>query len=143
MRTSLLAAAALLGVSAALATPRFLPSGPLNIGYAADNECDDKVTLAVKNGLNVVIWSFIEIQPDAMGKPSIVMDRAPDLDCVAKTAQSLASAGLEVTHMVSLGGWAGPHPLPTSDPAGMYAVWKDWNEKTVARPGFTSGFAGE
>ncbi len=70
------------------------------------------------------------------------MDRAPNLDCVAQTAQSLANEGLEVTHMVSLGGWAGPHPLPTNDPTEMYQVWKNWNENVVARPGFEQGFAG-
>jgi hypothetical protein len=134
------AAAVAMAVQAA-PTNRFLPSGPLNMGYAADTECDDKVTTAVKNGLNVVIWSFIELVPDADGNPGFDFSRAPDLDCVAQTALALEQQGFATTHMVSVGGWAGPHPLPTNNAAASYKLWKNWNENVVARDGW-KGFDG-
>jgi hypothetical protein len=40
-----------------------------------------------------------------------------------------------------VGGWAGPHPLPTNNAAASYKLWKDWNENVVARDGW-KGFDG-
>lgn len=135
------ALAALGAAVVAGATQRFLPSGPLIIGYAADTECDTKVIKAAQTGVNVIIWSFIELVPGANGAPALDLSRAPDLDCVAKTALTLQAQGLATTHMVSIGGWGGPHPLPTNNSAASYAMWKKWNEGTVARNGW-AGFDG-
>jgi hypothetical protein len=188
MRAAVAAIGGLAVLSSVHAASRYLPPGPLNIGYAADNECDAKVTTAVHNGLNgepwltalrssgrlhlaflpscrgdelcryaihvafahncllylcraVVIWSFIELVPDNQGNPTLDLSRAPDLDCVADVALNLQQAGLFTTHMVSVGGWAGPHPLPTTSAKQSYAMWKSWNEQTVARNGW-AGFDG-
>lgn len=74
---------------------------------------DAKVISAAQTGVNVIIWSFIELVPAANGSPTLDLSRAPNLDCVAKTALTLQSQGLATTHMVSVGGWGGAHPLPT------------------------------
>jgi chitinase len=71
----------------------------------------------------------------------ILLDQAPDFDCVATTANTLAAEGLNTTHMISIGGWGSPHPAITNDPEAVYANWKDWNENTVARNGWP-GFDG-
>src|SRR5690242_20028770 len=107
-------------LAAAVATSfagRWLPPGPLNIAYPSGGECDQKVITAVQNGLNVVIWSFINLGASPTGDPIILLDQAPDLDCVAETANKLKSMGLNTTHMISIGGWGSPHPAVTNDPA--------------------------
>lgn len=133
----------LVAVSAAATygAARYLPSGPLALGYPSDQECDQKVITAAQQGLNVIIWSFITLGADANGNPIVDTSDAPDLDCVANVSSTLKAMGLATTHMISAGGWGAPHPAVTNDPAAVYQSWKDWNENIVARNGFP-GFDG-
>lgn len=127
--------------TAPVVTARPLPPGPLNIAYPSGGECDAKVIDAVTSGLNVVIWSFINLGSDAQGNPTILLDQAPDFDCVANLANEMKARNLNTTHMISIGGWGSPHPAITNNPHAVYQSWKDWNEKVVARNGWP-GFDG-
>jgi hypothetical protein len=42
--------------------------------------------------------------------------------------------------MISVGGWNSPHPSTINSAREVYLAWKEWNEKTVARP--NDGFYG-
>ena len=117
---------------------RSLPEGPLLMGYAPG--CDqDKIINAVQSGVNVLFWFSIALVNDG-GVPAIT--GGPDLDCIASSAATLTSLGLETTHMVSVGGWDAPHPTTDFPAEEMYAAFKDWNEKIVARAGIPNGFDG-
>lgn len=76
------------------------------MGYAPG--CDqNKIINAVQQGVNVLFWFSISLVNDG-GSPAI--SGGPDPDCIASTAATLASLGLETTHMITVGGWDAPHP---------------------------------
>lgn len=96
---------------------RKLPEKVL-IGYA--HNCDDKVKTAVRQGVNVVIWSFMDLKPASM--------IADDLDfaCIRHLIADLDQDGFDDTvHLVSFGGWNGPHFNKFFETAhGWYSAWK-------------------
>lgn len=75
----------------------------LAIGYASWSECDEKITTAVEQGINVVIWFAINLLTDENGAPMIT--GGPNLTCVAEKKAEYAARGLETTHLISIGGW--------------------------------------
>ena len=75
----------------------------LTIGYASWSECDDKITTAVEQGVNVVVWFAINLLTDANGEP--VITGGPDLNCVAEKKAEYEARGLVTTHLISIGGW--------------------------------------
>ena len=75
----------------------------LAIGYASWSECDDKITTAVEQGVNVVIWFAINLLTDDEGAPMIT--GGPNLTCVAEKKAEFAARGLDTTHLISIGGW--------------------------------------
>jgi hypothetical protein len=84
---------------------RYLPPGPLNMGYAPNCNATN-VLRAIQTGLNVVFWFAINIDVNATtGAPAIT--GAPDLDCVAAVASAARARGLPTTHMITVGGWDG------------------------------------
>ncbi len=119
-------------------TSRYLPPGPLNMGYAG-GPCEGMVD-AAKSGLNVIFWFAINLSVDSSGQP--VVTSGPDLDCVANVSATLRAMQLPTTHMITVGGWDAPHPDTSNPPAAMYAAWKQWNEHVAARRGFENGFDG-
>lgn len=121
-------------------TKRYLPDGPLNMGYVGGPCNQTQIIQSVQTGLNVLFWFSISLLTDSNGKP--VVTGGPDLDCVASTASQLAALGLNTTHMITVGGWDAPHPDTSNPPADVYAAWKAWNEGVVARPGLANGFDG-
>lgn len=122
---------------------RFLPSGPLNMGYVSS--CDpDKINHAVKTGLNVLFWFSIDLV-DTDGKPGIVpnpVQPLPDLACIAKVAALLQTQGYQTSHLVTVGGWGAIHPVTIFSAADMWENFKEWNQNVVARAGFPTGFDG-
>lgn len=86
-------------------TKRYLPDGPLNMGYAP-NCVPDKIINATKTGLNVLFWFSVNLIRDpATGAPAV--QGGPDLDCVANVTGALRAMGLKTTHMLTVGGWDG------------------------------------
>jgi hypothetical protein len=76
----------------------------LAIGYASWDECDDKITTAVEEGVNVVIWFAINLLTDeSSGAP--VITGGPNLTCVAEKKAEYEARGLATTHLISIGGW--------------------------------------
>ncbi len=73
------------------ATPRYLPAGPLNMGYS-DTASFDQIMLAAESGLNVIIWSFITLGIDMDGNPTV--DGGPDPNFVVNISTALQNKGL-------------------------------------------------
>ena len=60
------------------------------VAYAT--ECNDLVIKAVHDGVNVVIWSFMEIQKDIEDNV-IVTGNSLDFECIRKMIKSLDNEG--------------------------------------------------
>lgn len=124
----------------ALAVRRALPRKML-IGYG--HNCEN-VRKAVKDGVNVVIWVFLDIVAVEEGSSmhrellessekssSYSRTRAEirtdlDLEKVRDLINELDKDGYsDVIHMVSFGGWNGPHLDPKLSALDWYAGWKD------------------
>lgn len=95
---------------------RQLPAKVL-VGYASQNHTN-VIDAVIQDGVNVVIWAFIEIRPDDLilsthrhrsmqSSASIVTNL--DLTAVNSTIHQLNDAGYPIPHLVSLGGWNGRH----------------------------------
>ena len=101
-------------------TLRKLPEKVL-VGYATD--CNEDVAKAVREGVNVVAWSFLDLRklPDG----SIVAETALDLDCIQQMISQLDFEGFNSTvHLISFGGWNGPHLDPDLTADDWYNSWK-------------------
>jgi chitinase len=108
----------------------------LLVGYATN--CDEHVVQAVRDGMNVIIWSFMEIhclvvddevEADDDGPPPIggrIEWNSLDLDCIRETIDQLDKEGYNDTvHLVSFGGWNGPHLDSKLDPKEWFDLWKE------------------
>ena len=123
--------------------PRGPPRRPLpsviSASYANWGECDGKVELAARTGVNVIIWFAIELTVAPGGKP--VVSGGPNLTCVADTAARLEAGGLPTHHFISVGGWDAPHPDPTVPLDAWWAALTSW-DKSAERAGLRGGFDG-
>jgi hypothetical protein len=97
------------------------------VGYAS--ECDEKVVTAVKQGVNVVIWAFYHLSPttaaaiDDEENQLEDLQKALDLKCIQDMMDDLDQQGYtDTVHLVSMGGWNGPHLDPYYQSA---AEWFD------------------
>jgi len=107
---------------------RSLPQGPLIVGYANWNECDPKIITEVNSGVNVVIWfalNLLETSSNNTNVPSI--EGGPNITCVRHTVAKLKDAGLETTHLISVGGWDAPRPSTSFSPQEWFDAWHKWN----------------
>ena len=128
--------------------PLSLPS-KLLIGYTTTNGIS-KVVDAVRSGVNVVVWSFVEYRDrdrdndhdddhhhgddddddddsDVCSKnhSSVVCYSTFDLGLARQTIAKLDEEGLDdVIHLVSFGGWNGPHLPPLYSANELYESWK-------------------
>jgi chitinase len=115
------------------------------IGYAT--HCTDKVARAVKEGVNVVIWAFVEIRPAASSGGDDDQQQPPhdnddigtslatnvakcisyfDLDGAKRMIANLDSEGYSDTiHLISFGGWNGPHLPEELTAEEIYKAWKE------------------
>jgi hypothetical protein len=117
--------------------PRVLPKKVL-VSYTT--QCSDKVVQAVRQGVNVVIWAFCEMslveeeeangdadmKPTTSGKKVAKCLARFDCDCAKKLIAQLDEEGFDDTiHLVSFGGWNGPHLPDDLSAEDMYVAWKE------------------
>eukprot|EP00298_Acanthocystis_sp_HF-20_P004963 c15262_g2_i1.p1 GENE.c15262_g2_i1~~c15262_g2_i1.p1 ORF type:complete len:397 (-),score=176.53 c15262_g2_i1:30-1172(-) len=129
-------------VSDGLIRPRktSLPEGPILVGYAPGQDCDEKFLQSATQGVNVIIWFSINlIRNTTTNQPEI--QGGPNFDCVANVAMKLHSMNLETVHLISIGGWDAPHIDTTFSSLQWWNALQKWNNQTVARGGFL-GFDG-
>ncbi|KAJ8607229.1 hypothetical protein CTAYLR_009926 [Chrysophaeum taylorii] len=95
----------------------------LVIGYATSRSLrENKVVPACRDGVNVVIWSFVHLE---------VVDGVPrvratfDVDEVKRAKRDIDDG---VQHLVAFGGWNGPHPDTSVDGATWWETWETWND---------------
>lgn len=113
------------------------------VGYAS-GECNDDqegVITAVQQGVNVVIWAFyhlsptppLPLQPPPPPRDSLVrvlqerrIITTIDMDCIQHVIDTLDQLGFtDTVHLVSMGGWNGPHLDPHFQSATQwYQAWK-------------------
>lgn len=98
----------------------------LLIGYATD--CGKKVAHAVRDGVNVIIWSFLEIEHVgniASDDASLVIKwNSLDPECIRQLISDLDNEGYSDTiHLASFGGWNGPHLDPSISYDKWFEVW--------------------
>jgi beta-glucosidase len=93
------------------------------IGYAT--HCNEHVTKAVRDGVNVVVWSFMEIEKEVDGAICI-NENSLNFDCIRNMITSLDNEGYsETVHLVSFGGWNGPHLSNSTSSEEWYTIWKE------------------
>jgi hypothetical protein len=97
------------------------------VGYATS--CDDKVETAVRQGVNVVIWAFLYLKPldhqVVVDVESSSSSSSLDVSCIQFMIERLDGLGFKDTvHLVSMGGWNGPHLNPTFPTAASW--WEAW-----------------
>lgn len=105
--------------------------------YANWGQCDDKLIQAAENGVNVLIWFSINLGASADGtKPEITGPATGPsfFDCVGEKTRTMRERGLDVLHLVSIGGWNSPHPETRFTSAEWYKEWHRWNTIEAARP---------
>ena len=115
-------------------------------------QCSGKVSQAVRNGVNVVIWAFVEMivvnynvgeqqetcrsdqLPENDTKRRIKNNNGSSAKCIVrfdrdfakKMIAQLDSEGYNDTiHLVSFGGWNGPHLPDELSAEEMYNAWKE------------------
>lgn len=103
------------------ASTRRLPDRLL-VAYPGWAACDGDVDHAIRNGVNVIAWSFGALQRGPDGAARIVVQ--PDLDCIRHVANRHGGT----IHLLSFGGWGSPHPDPGPTAAQYYAAWEALNE---------------
>ena len=118
--------------AASPATNRTIPDKVI-LGYT-NGACDGALTSTVRDGVNVLMWSFINLGP------GLAITERLDATCIGRTVVALKAAELPTLHIVSIGGWDAPHPdTAAGDGAAWFAAWEKWNK---AIPGFPQGFDG-
>ena len=109
-------------------TQHRLPAGPVIAGYT--NQASVATLLkAVDNGVNVLIWSFIELTGNVISDPVQGCINYKDL---AGVHAGLRVRNKTVTHLVSIGGWGAPHPDTSCSGAEWWALWLKWNDALTA-----------
>jgi len=119
------------------AAGRELPEGSLIVGYATSCKeidpisSDPHIIQEAERGVNVVIWSFINLLKDtSTGKQTF--DFGLNTTCIAAVARTLRNKGLKTTHLVSVGGWDAPHPDTSFSAQSWWGFFQEWNLKQVA-----------
>jgi hypothetical protein len=81
----------------------------------------DTAHFTISSGVNVLFWFSIDLVKDAQtGQPAIVT-RGPPPETMVTITEQLRVEGLEVSHLISIGGWNEVHPF-TGDVDKMYNV---------------------
>ena len=88
----------------------------------------DRVTRAVENGVNVLIWSFIAFQTnETTAIKCLKIQGGPDLSSVRLYQTVLQEMGYgDTLHLVSFGGWNGPHLNTDFTAEELYLAWKEY-----------------
>jgi len=85
-----------------------------------------------RNGVNVLFWFAIDIV-ESRGLPAII-SRGPPLETMVAITGRLREEGLEVAHLISIGGWNEVHPFTDAGAAAAFQAFQHWNEHDMARP---------
>jgi len=109
---------------------RSLPETIL-VGYTT--KCSERVLQAVREGVNVVIWSFVDIkniaskiEEDTSCATKAKCVSSFDLFCAKQMIAQLDAEGYDDTvHLVSFGGWNGNHLPDELSADDIYEAWKD------------------
>jgi beta-glucosidase len=96
-------------------------------------QCSEKVIQSVRSGVNVVVWAFCEMIAQDQDEEELpkITKRAKcisrfDRECAKTVISQLDSEGYDDTiHLVSFGGWNGPHLPDELDVEEMYAAFKE------------------
>jgi len=111
---------------ACCALHRPLPTGGVIAGYT--NQANATTILrSVDDGVNVLIWSFIElVDGHVTNDPA---QGGPNPHDVAGVMAGLESRNLSnrVVHIISIGGWGAPHPTVGLTGAEWWQRWKLWD----------------
>ena len=83
---------------------------PIIIGYA-HNVKSGKAEQAIKDGVNVIIWSFLHLNTENDTAQHMTGSIRTDLDLSAIT--TLRDKYDDIVHLAAFGGWNAPHP-PTA-----------------------------
>ena len=118
---------------------------PENILVAyTTNKCRDdmtKVTKAIKEGVNVLIWSFVSFvpkddtdeatvttAPNPTCRPGVKIKAELDLSNYRQYREELRRLGFHnVVHLVAFGGWNGPHILSGYSSEELFGAFNDFN----------------
>jgi chitinase len=103
--------------------------------HCQDLDDMDKVTRAVQDGVNVLIWVFIAFEPVVVGDRTF--DSSParlrmksnlDVANYQLYRRKLADMGYShVAHLVAFGGWNGPHLPPGYASKDLYEAFQTYN----------------
>jgi chitinase len=140
-RLALLALLAAASAAPAAAASHRLPSGAVIAGYTNQGNAST-ILHAVDQGVNVLIWSFIELQGNVTDDP---IQEGPDPATLRAVVTALHRDAVQVTHLVSIGGWGADHPDTARTGDAWWETWKRWDAdfaKRVALPELWVGFAG-
>ena len=114
------------------ATTRAIPDRVI-IGYttsdAKSQSSLEKVTRSVENGVNVLMWSFISLQVEETNSSVVrpVIRGGPDLSSLKLYRSYLKELGYgDTIHLISFGGWNGPHLNTDFSAEEMYLSWKEY-----------------
>ncbi len=123
---------------------RQLPSNII-VGYCNWSQCDEKVTIAVQDGVNVLIWFAINLESyydSNLNKTIPIITNGPDFNCVASKIKELKDIyNLNPINLVSIGGWNAPHPVTNIEPEIFYEYFNNWNRNIISTADF-NGFDG-
>lgn len=117
---------------AVLGMSRELPAGPLILGYTT--LCEEMGASAnvphlleeARRGVNVILWSPAGFVAGPSGTPEILLNI--NTTCIAVVANTLKSEGLETVHLLSIGGWNGPHPSTEFSSEVWWEKYESWNK---------------
>jgi beta-glucosidase len=111
-----------------------LPSKVL-IGYASSNNHNNVIQSVVEDGVNVVIWAFVEFAPaqyystdespllthhrQLQSTTTYLSANNLNLTAIRQTISHLNDRDFNIVHLASIGGWNGRH-LPSSMTADQF-----------------------
>lgn len=117
----------------------------LIIGYCNWSQCDEKVTLAVQDGVNVLIWFAINFESyydKNLNKTIPIITNGPNFTCVANKIKELKDIyNLNPINLISIGGWNSPHPTTNIEPEVFFEYFNHWNRHIISTTDF-NGFDG-
>jgi len=107
-----------------------LPDRSLLMAYQDMNMCNFTQTMAaVDEGVNVVIWLAINLE----FHNGPIITGGPNFTCVKEVRHAIETRGLDVTHLISIGGPGAAHPDDAINGTEWASVWHTWNTQ-LPRP---------
>lgn len=87
------------------------------------------MTQAIEDGANVLIWCFIRFETMSSRQRTLKIISEQNIDNYKTYRKQLSSMGYDsITHLVSFGGWNGPHLPPNYSGSDLYKVFQEFND---------------